>query len=209
MSDLKRENGPPRETHDRILRAALEEFAEHGLAGARVDRIARRADVNKAMIYYHFTSKEKLYDRVVEDHFEKATSDVHEHLAPDQPLAEQLKGMAAVYARIATDRPRIFQLLLRELANPESRILKQAADFITASGIPSMILDRIKKERAAGDLRDIRAKHAICSFVAMNIGYIVLAPLLNQAFDIKDSEAFLADRADAVVDLFLNGVLKR
>jgi AcrR family transcriptional regulator len=45
---------------DRILAAAALEFAERGFAGARVDRIARRANVNKAMLYYHFMSKDRL-----------------------------------------------------------------------------------------------------------------------------------------------------
>ena len=49
------------ETRVRILDAALSEFALHGLAGARTERIATAADVNKALLYYYFESKEKLY----------------------------------------------------------------------------------------------------------------------------------------------------
>ena len=52
---------PARVSPDRILAAAALEFAERGYAGARVDRIARRARVNKAMLYYHFGSKQGLY----------------------------------------------------------------------------------------------------------------------------------------------------
>ena len=47
---------PARVSPDAILAAAALEFAERGFAGARVDRIARRARVNKAMLYYHFKS---------------------------------------------------------------------------------------------------------------------------------------------------------
>ena len=49
------------ETRGRILDAALTEFALHGLAGARTERIATAAGVNKALLYYYFESKEKLY----------------------------------------------------------------------------------------------------------------------------------------------------
>src|SRR5689334_5951706 len=52
---------PARVSPDRILAAAAVEFADRGYAGARVDRIARRARVNKAMLYYHFGSKQRLY----------------------------------------------------------------------------------------------------------------------------------------------------
>lgn len=51
-------------TRQRILDAALAEFAEHGLAGARVDRIAAAAQANKAQIYSWFGSKDHLFDAV-------------------------------------------------------------------------------------------------------------------------------------------------
>lgn len=54
----------PEETRARLLAAARVEFAAHGLAGARVDRIAKAAGVNKERIYAYFGSKEKLYDVV-------------------------------------------------------------------------------------------------------------------------------------------------
>lgn len=49
------------ESRTRILDAALGEFSAHGLAGARTDRIAAAAGVNKALLYYYFESKENLY----------------------------------------------------------------------------------------------------------------------------------------------------
>ena len=50
----------------KILDAALGEFARHGLSGARVERIAARANANKRMIYYYFGSKEDLFLAVLE-----------------------------------------------------------------------------------------------------------------------------------------------
>ncbi len=54
------------ETRARILDAALSEFSAHGLAGARTDRIAAGAGVNKALLYYYFGSKENLYTAALE-----------------------------------------------------------------------------------------------------------------------------------------------
>ncbi|HWG22137.1 MAG TPA: TetR/AcrR family transcriptional regulator [Terracidiphilus sp.] len=54
------------ETRARILDAALSEFAAHGMAGARTERIAAAAGVNKALLYYYFESKEKLYAAALE-----------------------------------------------------------------------------------------------------------------------------------------------
>lgn len=54
----------PRGTQDRILAAALAEFAAEGFAGARVARIARRARVNKRMLYHYFGNKEDLFREI-------------------------------------------------------------------------------------------------------------------------------------------------
>jgi AcrR family transcriptional regulator len=56
------------ETRQSIFDAATAEFAEHGIAGARVDRIAIAACANKQLIYVHFGSKRKLFEVVVAEH---------------------------------------------------------------------------------------------------------------------------------------------
>jgi TetR/AcrR family transcriptional regulator len=55
----------PERTRERILSAALKEFAAHGFAGARVDAIARRAHINKRMLYHYFGDKEDLFKAVL------------------------------------------------------------------------------------------------------------------------------------------------
>jgi AcrR family transcriptional regulator len=55
----------PERTRERILSAALQEFAANGFAGARVDSIARRAAINKRMLYHYFGNKEHLFREVL------------------------------------------------------------------------------------------------------------------------------------------------
>src|SRR5271157_520926 len=54
------------QTRARILEAATREFSANGLAGARTERIAEAAGVNKALLYYYFRSKEALYAAALE-----------------------------------------------------------------------------------------------------------------------------------------------
>lgn len=74
----------------RILEAAKQEFANHGLAGARVDRIAAKADANKRMLYYHVGNKEDLYLAVLEGAYEKIRAEEREldleHLEPSEAI---------------------------------------------------------------------------------------------------------------------------
>ena len=55
----------PERSRERILAAAFKEFAAHGFAGARVDRIVRRAGINKRMLYHYFGDKEGLFREVL------------------------------------------------------------------------------------------------------------------------------------------------
>src|SRR5580658_11231097 len=69
----------------KILAAAERAFARHGLAGARTDAIAAEAGVNKALLYYYFKDKEKLYEAVIEGHlreFNRRALDVLEAPGP-------------------------------------------------------------------------------------------------------------------------------
>jgi TetR/AcrR family transcriptional regulator len=61
-------------SHDRILQAALREFANKGIDGARVDEIARVSGSNKNMIYHYFKSKEGLFIAVLEQVYESVRS---------------------------------------------------------------------------------------------------------------------------------------
>lgn len=69
-------------SREEILAVATEEFAERGLSGARVDSIAERTRTSKRMIYYHFGSKEGLYEAVLERAYSEIRS-VESQLALD------------------------------------------------------------------------------------------------------------------------------
>lgn len=73
-----------------ILIAARDEFSEHGLGGARMDRIAERAGLNKRLIYYYFEDKERLFQAVLEQAYRDIREEEHQlnllHLKPETAL---------------------------------------------------------------------------------------------------------------------------
>ncbi|MBW0171223.1 MAG: TetR/AcrR family transcriptional regulator [Hydrogenophaga sp.] len=73
-----------------ILIAARDEFAEHGLGGARMDRIAERAGLNKRLIYYYFEDKERLFQAVLEQAYRDIREEEQQlnllHLKPETAL---------------------------------------------------------------------------------------------------------------------------
>jgi AcrR family transcriptional regulator len=100
-----------------VLRAARAEFAARGFTGAGVERIARRARVNKAMIYYHFGSKLGLYRQVVFEVFESLTVRARAAVGPVAGTFEQLDAFVASLLGTTTEQPDVVPLLLREIAS--------------------------------------------------------------------------------------------
>jgi AcrR family transcriptional regulator len=130
-----RERNPER-SRERLLEAALEEFADKGFAGARVEAIAGRAGLNKQLISHHFGGKEGLYRAVMESRFDR----------PGGELAgaelELPGGLAALFDR-ATSDPQWARVLLWE-----------ALEGSSSAG------DERRKERYAHRLAWIEAEQA-------------------------------------------------
>lgn len=76
------------ETRRRLREAAADEFAEHGLAGARVDRIAARAGVNKERLYGHFGNKAQLFAMVLRDELAQVAAAVPMDLLTAEDIGE-------------------------------------------------------------------------------------------------------------------------
>ena len=99
-----RERNPER-SRSRILDAALEEFAEKGYAGARVEAIARRAGLNKQLISHHFGGKEGLYEAVMDARLAR----------PGGELTAGRVDLAMLFERAAVDQQWVRILLWEAL----------------------------------------------------------------------------------------------
>src|ERR1700675_1048378 len=89
--------GKPEQSRASILKAAINEFAEHGIAGARTDAIARAARVNKALLYYYFKDKEAIYQAVLDQVFEGLVAHLGEVFSRDLPPREKILAYAGAH----------------------------------------------------------------------------------------------------------------
>ncbi|MHB2150564.1 TetR/AcrR family transcriptional regulator [Calditrichota bacterium LG25] len=76
---------------EQILQIAMQVFVEKGWHGARMQEIADRAGINKAMLHYYFRSKERLYTAVLEKLFLKFVNSIGDSFIPGQTFAETLR----------------------------------------------------------------------------------------------------------------------
>lgn len=94
-------------TRKKLLEAAAQEFAELGIAGARVDRIAERAGVNKERVYGHFGNKEGLFEAVI-------SSSLNELAEAVSPPGHDIATWVATVYDFHRERPELLRLLLWE-----------------------------------------------------------------------------------------------
>jgi TetR/AcrR family transcriptional regulator len=113
MVSRPRPNGTSRE---RLLAAAAAEFAARGFDGAKVDRIAARARINKAMLYYHFHSKAALYREILRQTFATIAAAVTEVHSLGGPAEAQLGRFIDAISRAAEAAPHFPPMWLREVA---------------------------------------------------------------------------------------------
>ncbi|QNE16598.1 TetR/AcrR family transcriptional regulator [Kribbella qitaiheensis] len=110
-------------TRERILEAAMAEFSAYGVAGARVDRIAKTAGCNKNLIYVYFGNKETLFTTVLDKHLSRVYAEM-------DPTPEDLPGKAGRVFDFAMENRDLMRLLawsnLEEQATePAARAMAQ------------------------------------------------------------------------------------
>src|SRR5882762_1236916 len=98
--------GKPEQSRAAILKAAINEFADHGIAGARTDAIARAARVNKALLYYYFKDKEAIYQAVLDHVFSGLRETVAPILDSDLPPRQKVLNYVGAYFDYIAANPR-------------------------------------------------------------------------------------------------------
>jgi AcrR family transcriptional regulator len=126
-------------TRRRILDAALAEFSAHGIAGARVDRIARAAGCNKNLIYVYFESKETLFATILGKHLSR----VYEEL-PFTP--DDLPGFAGRVFDFAMEHPDLLRLIAWSALERTGGRSPSRVDAHRAK------VDAVAQRQASGDL---------------------------------------------------------
>src|SRR5687767_12068888 len=104
-------------TRSRILATAAEEFGARGFAATAVDRIARRARVNKAMIYYHFPNKRALYTTIVREHFTPIVEKLAAITAERAPAGQQLDLLIKTLVESIDASKHFLPIFLREITD--------------------------------------------------------------------------------------------
>ena len=190
------------ETRARILDAALREFSANGLAGARTEQIAAAAGVNKALLYYYFESKEKLYAAALEMVAGRIRDrSMAVFLREASPGERLLRAALEHFDRILTQRE--FQSLMQQemmrLHKGEEGMLPILVKRIFAP-LQAMFLSMVREGIASGELIEVDWMQMILSALGGNVFYFLSAPVWRLVAPIEpfDPEVLRARRVALV-----------
>jgi AcrR family transcriptional regulator len=195
-------------TRAAILAAATDEFAAHGLSGARVDGIAERARSNKRMLYYYFGGKDALYLAVLEQAYERirtAERDLDlEHLPPEQGMRE----LVAFTWRYFIAHPEFLSLLNTENLHRARHLKRSTKVRALHSPLVGTIDDLLARGAREGVFRaGVDPVQLYVSIAALGYFYLSNVHTLSTIFgrDLADPAA-KARRLDHITALILDAL---
>jgi TetR/AcrR family transcriptional regulator len=199
----------PEESRAAILKAAIKEFAEHGIAGARTDAIAQAAHVNKALLYYYFKDKEAIYQAVLDEVFSGLREAVLPVLESNLPPREKLLGYLGAYFDYIAANPRFPRVVQGEWirSGSERTVQMQRIAKEYFRPIYQKLGELLRQGIESGDFRPIDPTHFVPSMVAVIVFYFSAAPVIKTLMKIDPlSPEKIAERRAFVLD-FLSAAL--
>ena len=136
-----------------IFHAAALEFSESGYDAAGVDRIAARAGVNKAMLYYHYRSKRALYVAILRDVFRAVGARARAIADGPGTAQDKIDAWIATIVEEAAARPWFPPMMLRELASGAPRF--DPDTFAMMNAVYAAVRDVIVQGQQDGEFRDV------------------------------------------------------
>ncbi len=185
-----------------------------------MEEIAAKAEVNKAMVYYYYSTKDSLFRAILVTILRRVYDHVFDILGSedvsDANPAEKLARLVNAHFVAFSEDVRFAKILLHALAN-EPGDLKAAIRMIREQDetskprLPEALLSAVKEGILKREFRELDANQVLISIIGMSLIYFIDKPiaetLLNQK--VESDETFLRERGKGLIDLVLHGVMGR
>lgn len=198
-------------SRETLLAAAKEAFAARGLEGARVDDIARRAKINKQLVYHYFGNKDGLYTAVLENIYREIRDREQElHLA-SFPAEEAMRQLIEFSFDYLAQHPEFVSLIADENAHAGRHL--QGSAHVEEMNRPIIDLLRETLDRGTADgifRRGLDPLHVYLSIAGMAFFYFANVHTLSRIFNRSlGAQTAIAERRAHIVDFVLNAIRAR
>lgn len=196
-------------TEQKILEAAKAVFLERGLDGARMQDIADKAGINKALLHYYFRSKDKLFDVIFLEAAARFLPQLGELFGSDLPLFEKIEKFIHTYIDLLQENPHLPLFVLNEMQKVDGKDFfeklwkgKKPAVHILAKQVDEAVKD--------GLIRPIKPVHLLLNIVSMSIFPFVARPIVKMVWGVDDPQfkGLMEERKKVVVQFVLDSIRK-
>lgn len=193
--------GLKEETEQKIIKAAHEIFIEKGLEGARMQEIADRAGINKALLHYYFRSKDKLFDAVFQEIIMQIIPKFSQKLSEGLTLMELIESFIGFYNEIFRQNPYLPQFFFHEIWQHPDKL----AAFIKSQNFnPKEIIEKNKDKLPQVDSSGFFMQHMIANVLGMTLFPHIGRPLFQRLFFDNNNETydeFLSERTSFLIKM--------
>lgn len=193
-----------KKSREDILRAAEEEFSNKGLYGTRVDEIAKKANINKRMIYEYFGSKESLYKAVLVEVYSRLSQMEIESLKNEGSCTQKIRNIIHAYFEFIRDNPSFVNMVLWENLN-RARYFNELDIKAIKDPTISLLREIIEEGKQNGSFRsDLDTDQIIFSILTYTFSYYSNRYTMSVLMSKKlEDEKNIQSRIDYVTDMFL------
>ena len=163
-------------TGERVLAAAESLFGERGYHGTHLRELAAVVGIQKASLFYHFSSKEELYRSVLRRSAGEIGAELQRTLTENAPFRDRLRLLVGTYVGLATERPARTRMLLRELI--EGLPLASKAVLHEFEPVFSIVVDFVREGQRAQVFRQVDPAPLILSIMGMAAFFVAVAPAI-------------------------------
>jgi len=194
-------------SEQRIFDAAHEVFVQKVLHGAKMQEIADRAGINKALLHYYYRSKEKLYETVVRAVINRVLPVLRDLLESDKPLLEKIDYFIHFYLQTVSKNPFVPLFLINEMNKNPDHFFETI--FPKELPKPDRFFQQVQNAVAEGEIKPITPQHLIVNVISMCIFPILARPMLGVILGMQadDMRAFLNQR-EVEIRTFVHAALR-
>lgn len=172
-----------------ILNAAKKVFINKGLEGARIQEIADEAGINKALVHYYFRSKEKLFDAIFQEAFQKFLPRIKETMSNDYPLIKKIEIFIDHYLDLLIENPHLPAFILHEINRDPN--FKLVEILKSNGGIPlEPFFAQVQNEVDSGNIVPISPSHLIVNILALCVFPFAGKPIIKSIIFQDNSEKY-------------------
>lgn len=193
-------------TEQRIFEAAHVMFTQKGLDGAKMQDIADRAGINKALLHYYYRSKEKLYEAVVKVVLSKAVPAIRKVLESDLSLHDKIERFIDTYISVIKANPFVPLFIISEINKHPERFFDQILPQDLPK--PQVFFQQVEEAAATGKIVPIKPRHLLANIVSLCIFPFIGKPMMRILMGMSTAEMkqFLDERKTEVKTFVFNAL---